>query len=301
MGAPLREHFRPALARLARRAARCAAGGLACALAVLPALGQTAGFPQRVVTLAPHITEMVFAAGAGHSLAGTVVSSNYPDAARALPKVGDGAASINAEALIGLKPDLVLAWHNSGAAAAVAPLLQELGIPLAFLAPTRLDDIPDQVESLGARLGVPQQARDAASAMRDELSALRGRHAGRPPVSVLIEIGSAPLFAVGKDTLLNDALHTCGGVNIFEDSSLAALPVGTERIVQESPEVILAAAATVHQERQAQRRWAAVGLAPQTGTHVYGIDPDTFFRPGPRLIHATRDVCRKLEDARRPR
>src|SRR5690606_27673688 len=114
--APLREHIRPALARLARRAARFAAGGLACALAALPALGQAADLPERVVTLAPHITEMVFAAGAGHTLAGTVVSSNYPEAARALPKVGDGAASINAEALIGLKPDLVLAWHNSGAA-----------------------------------------------------------------------------------------------------------------------------------------------------------------------------------------
>ncbi|MDX3894760.1 helical backbone metal receptor [Pusillimonas sp.] len=285
--------------RLSRCRARLAALVPACLLAGLPAWAAAAGTAARVVTLAPHITEMVFAAGAGHTLAGTVVSSNYPDAARALPKVGDGAASVNAEALVRLKPDLVLAWHDSGAAAAVAPLLQSLGVPLEFLAPARLDDIPDQIEGLGKRLGTQEKAQRAASALRDELRELRRRYADRPPVSVFIEIGHSPLYAVGKDALLNDALHTCGGTNVFGDSAFAALPIGAEHIVQKHPDVILAAAATPQQERQAKDRWAALGLANPTHTQVYGIDPDTLFRPGPRLIDATRDLCRKLEDARK--
>jgi len=286
---------------LLRRWARLAVLAPACLLAGPPAWAAAAGPAARVVTLAPHITEMVFAAGAGHSLAGTVVSSNYPDAARALPKVGDGAASVNAEALISLKPDLVLAWHDSGAAAAVAPLLQSLGVPLEFLAPARLDDIPDQIESLGKRLGTHEQAERTASALRSELRELRRRYADRPPVSVFVEIGHSPLYAVGKDALLNDALHACGGVNVFQDSAFAALPIGAEHIVRKHPDIILAAAATPQEERQAKNRWAALGLAAPAHTQVYGIDPDTLFRPGPRLIDATRGLCRKLEDARSSR
>lgn len=274
---------------------------MAWLLAGLPAWAEGADPPGRVVTLAPHITEMMFAAGAGESVVGTVVSSNYPAAARALPKVGDGVAGINAEMLARLAPDLVLAWHESGAVKAVAPLLERLRIDVGFLAPARLDDIPDQIERLGKRLGTTEQAGRTADALRGELRELRGRYAHLPPVSVFIEIGHSPMYAAGKDTLLNDALRTCGGVNIFQDGPLAALPIGVERILAERPDVILAAAPTPQDERRAREQWASLGLAPETGSHVYGIDPDTLFRPGPRLIEATGGLCEKLEHARKGR
>ena len=288
---------RPARGRLLRRAARLLT--VACLLAGLPAWAEGADPPSRVVTLAPHITEMVFAAGAGEHLVGTVVSSNYPAAARALPKVGDGVASINAEMLARLAPDLVLAWHDSGAVKAVAPLLESLHLNVEFLAPARLDDIPVQIEHLGKRLGTTEQAGRAAAALRGELHELRNRYAHRPPVSVFIEVGHSPMYAVGRDTLLNNALQACGGVNIFQDGPLAALPIGVERVLAERPDVILAAAATPQDERRAREQWASLGLAPETGTHVYGIDPDTLFRPGPRLIEAARGLCEKLERARK--
>lgn len=269
----------------------------ACLLAAQPA-GAVSSPPEHVVTLAPHITEMVFAAGAGHTLAGTVVSSDYPPAARALPRVGDGAAAINTEALIRLKPDLVLAWHRSGAVAATAPLLQSLNIPLELIAPLQLDDIPDQIEALGKRLGTPDAASSSAASLRDTLHSLRSRYAHRPAVSVFIEIGHTPLYGVGKDALLNDALRTCGGINIFHDSTLAALPIGPEHILQKHPQVILASAPTPEQAQQAQTRWAAFGLSAQNGVHVHGINPDTLFRPGPRLIAATAELCQILEAAR---
>lgn len=288
---------------LARRAAFAAAAASTC-LWAQPAHTETAQppakavTPARVVTLAPHITEMVFAAGAGHTLVGTVQSSNYPEAARSLPKVGDGAASINTEALIRLQPSLVLAWQPSGATAALNPVLQRLEVPLEFLAPARLDDIPDQIEALGMRLGSKDKAGKAASTLRAALLSLNGRYAHRPPVSVFIEVGHSPLYAIGNDDLLNDALRVCGGINIFQDSRMAALPINPERILQKRPDVILTAAQAPGQKEEVQARWTALGLSPSTGTHIHAINPDTLFRPGPRLVAATEQLCRLLESAR---
>ncbi len=270
----------------------------ACMPAMTPAWAQSAAPPSRVVTLAPHITEMVFAAGAGHALVGTVVSSNYPPDARNLPKIGDGAASVNAEALIRLKPDLVLAWQHTGAVAALAPLLQSMGIPLALVAPDRIADIPDQIEKLGSRLGTPQHASRKADTLRTTLHALENQYANRPALRVFIEIGHTPLYAVGHDTMLNDALRICGGVNIFDNSRLAALPLGPEHVLQKHPQVILIAGTTPLQEQRAKDRWAKLGLTPAAGTHLYGINPDALFRPGPRLIEATTEICRVLEHTR---
>lgn len=267
-------------------------------LAMVPARAQSAGPPTRVVTLAPHITEIVFAAGAGSTVVGTVVSSNHPPQARSLPKVGDGAASVNAEALIRLKPDLVLAWQHTGAVSALDPLLQTLGIPLSFIAPAHLDDIPDQIEKLGNRLGTPHHASQEAAALRATLSALRSQYANRPAVPVFIEIGHTPLYAVGHDTMINDALRTCGGVNIFENSRLPALPIGPEHVLQKRPQVILVAGINPLDEQQAKERWANLGLDPSAGTHLHNIDPDSLFRPGPRLIEATAQICHILEQTR---
>ena len=269
-----------------------------CMVALAPVVAQSAASTPRVVTLAPHITEMVFAAGAGHTMVGTVVSSNYPVAARSLPKVGDGAASVSAEALIRLKPDLVLAWQHTGAVAAVAPLLQKLGIPLTLIAPDQIADIPDQIEKLGDRLGTQEQAKLIAADQRATLQALTNQYTDRPAVSVFIEIGHTPLYAVGRDTLLNDALRICGGINIFDDSRLPALPVGPEHVLHKRPQVILTASKHPQQEQQARERWAKLGLNSGADTHVYNIDPDALFRPGPRLIEATAQICRALERTR---
>lgn len=252
----------------------------------------------RVVTLAPHITEMVYAAGAGASLVGTVVRSDYPEAARKLPKVGDGATSVSVEKLAYLAPDLVLAWQNTGLISATARNLQGLQIPMEYVAPVTLDDIADQIEILGRRLGTSLQAAAAAAKLRANLDTLRKRYAERPSVSVFIEIGDTPLYAVGNDTMLNDALRTCGGVNVFGDSALAALPIGPEHILRQRPDVIIVAQASSAREQQAATRWAALGLDVDSGTHIYSIDPDMLFRPGPRLIEATQQLCEALEAAR---
>jgi len=268
-------------------------------LGISPAWGQSVERPVRVVTLAPHITEMVYAAGAGTSLVGTVVSSDYPVAARKLPKVGDGASSVSVEKLAHLAPDLVLAWQETGVISAAARSLQGLHIPVEYVAPGKLDDIPDQIQLLGKRLGTSLHADQTAAKLRADLDALRKHYAERPKVSVFIEIDDTPLYAVGNDVMLNDALRTCGGVNVFSDSPLAALPIGPEHILHKHPDVIIVAQATPQREQQAAARWAALGLNAGSGTRVSSIDPDTLFRPGPRFIEATQKLCEALETARR--
>jgi len=257
-----------------------------------------AAAPSRVVTLAPHITELLFAAGAGHTLVGTVVSSNYPQTVKALPKVGDGAASINMEALISLQPDVVLAWQPTGTVAAATPLLESINIPITLIAPEKMDDIPDSIEQLGTLLGTQAAATLQASDMRQRLTTLRSKYGRASPVSVYIEIGPAPLYAVGRDTLLNDALSTCGGINVFQDSRLPALPISPERVLQNAPRVILIATTNLDQLHAAQTRWEGLGLGAATRTRIHGIDPDSLFRPGPRLIDATVAICRYLDEAR---
>ncbi|MFA5520582.1 MAG: helical backbone metal receptor [Castellaniella sp.] len=247
----------------------------------------------RVVTLAPHITELVYAAGAGRRLVATVSSSNFPPEARTLPRVGDG-LSVNVERLLALQPDLVLAWQHSPATRRLEPVLAGLDIALDWVAPQSLDAIVDAVEDLGRRLGSTETATRKAAALRAELRTLRKRYSARAPVSVFIEVGTAPLYTLGKDALTLDALTSCGARNIFADARRVAPTVGPEDVLHRRPDVVIVAAA--NGQRIAERRayWEGLGLKAR----IAGMDPDALLRPGPRLITASGTLCRLVDEAR---
>lgn len=294
--------------RLRQAAAALALGAAAVALmaagsrnSAAAAAGQGRQPATRVVTLAPHLTELVYAAGGGERLVGTVTSSDYPPSARRLPRVGDG-LNISLERLLSLKPDLVLAWQPSAATRALAPALGALHIPLEYMAPRNLDDIARDVARLGGLLGTAPQADAAAAALARRVAALRARYGGRRTISVFIEIGTDPLYTIGRDTLLNDVLHTCSGVNIYAHSSLAAPQVDAESVLLARPDAIVTAAETNGRRRQErQAYWSALRLPAARAGHVYAIDPDTLFRPGPRLVQAATDLCRDLDQVRADR
>ncbi|OWT59012.1 cobalamin-binding protein [Candidimonas nitroreducens] len=250
----------------------------------------------RVVTLAPSLTELAYAAGGGSRLVGTVTSSDYPLAARRLPRVGDG-INISLERLLSLRPDLVLAWQPSAATRALAPALGALHIPLEYMAPRSLDDIARDVSRVGRLLGTAPQADAAAAALAGRIARLRAQYGTRRTIRVFIEIGTDPLYTIGRDALLNDALRTCGGVNIYAQSALAAPQVVAESVLLARPEAIITAAGG--RRRQArQAYWSALRLPAAQAGRVYAIDPDALFRPGPRLIQATADLCRDLDQVR---
>lgn len=253
--------------------------------------------PTRAVTLTPHITELLFAAGAGDKIVATVTRSDYPPAARSIPRIGDG-MNVNIEKIIALKPDLVIAWQPSGAAQTLAPTLDKLHVPLIYSQPKSLQDIPDQIAQFGQLFGTQSIADPTAARLRQRLNALEERYAARKPVTVFIEVGTAPLYTIGGDPLLNDALRLCGGINIYAQSSLAAPQISTESILVKQPDVIITADIEPAKLQQRHQEWAALHLPAATQGHIYAIDPDQLFRPGPRLIDATESLCQYLDQAR---
>jgi len=253
----------------------------------------------RIVTLAPHATEMVFAAGAGRDIVATVSSSDYPAQALRIPRIGNG-IQIDVERIVALRPDLVIAWRPMGAARTLAPIASRLHIPILYLAPKALREIPADIAALGRRLGTAAQASDAAARLSARIDALTARYAGRRTVPTFIEVGSAPLYTLGKDPLTNDVLHICGAANIYADTPIPAPQVSAESVLQARPDAVVIASTDPHRLAARTRYWAGLRLPAAIERHVYGIDPDTLFRPGPRLVTAAEALCRDLDRARAP-
>ncbi len=251
----------------------------------------------RVITLAPHITELIFAAGAGDKIVATVASSDYPAAALAIPRIGDG-LNISVEKALAVRPDLVVAWQPLAAALTLAPVLSKLDVPLLYSAPRTLNEIRTEIVRFGAIFQTQAIADPAAQNIADRLQTLTNKYAHRKPVSVFIEVGTAPLYTIGNDPLLNDALRICSGVNVFAASAIAAPQVSTESVLLAQPDVVITSATSQARLADTLNRWSRLTLSAALQGHVYGIDPDQLFRPGPRLIDATEKLCEYLDLAR---
>ncbi len=182
-----------------------------------------AGRP-RIVSLAPSLTEIAYAAGAGPALVGTVEYSDYPAAARALPRVGDG-WSVDAERVLALRPDVVLAW-SSGTPQATIERLEAVGLRVVSVPTYRLADVPAALRQLGALAGTPQQAEAAAMGFEAGIRRLRERYAGARSVTVFIQIDDQPLYTVGGRHVISEVVELCGGRNVFADLPQVAPPGG---------------------------------------------------------------------------
>lgn len=251
----------------------------------------------RVITLVPHATEMVYAAGGGHLMAGTVTSSDFPEAAIGLPRVGDG-ITLNQERILMLRPTVLIGWLRSGAALEAEALAGSMGAHMIYSRPTALRDIPADVRRIGNLLGTHEAAAHQAGAMDARIESLEARYSRLSPVTVFIEVGSTPLYTIGGDPLLNDAMRICGARNIYGTSALPAPPVPIEGVLVQNPQLIVAAPHNAAGLSQMQARWAGYGLAAARREHVHGANPDALFRPGPRFIDAAEALCLAVDAVR---
>ena len=176
---------------------------------------------QRIVSLAPHVTELLFAAGGGARIVGTVAYSDYPPPARDIPHVGDN-RSLDLERIAALKPDLVVVWRHGNAQKQI-DRLRALGIPLFFSEPHRMSDIPRSIETLGTLLDTRASAHDAAQQFRQRVDMLRNRYASRPPVTVFYQVWEQPLMTLNGQHIFSDMLALCGGRNVFASEPLLQL------------------------------------------------------------------------------
>lgn len=275
-------------------------------ITVIDDVGRTVTLPapaRRVISVAPHATELLYAAGGGAAMVGAVSYSDYPEAARALPRVGDN-RSLDLERIVALKPDLIVVWRHGNADRQTAQLAA-LGIPLYFSEPKRLDDVAVSLDKLGRLLGTREQADRAAADYRQRIAALRARYAARPPVTVFLQIWDRPLTTLNGAQIVSDVLTLCGGRNVFAALQPVAPTVSDEAVLAANPEAIVATAqgATASDASLPSldrwRRWPS--LAAVARSNLFAVDGDWLTRPTPRLALGAEQVCRDLETARERR
>ena len=248
----------------------------------------------RIVSLAPSLTEIAYAAGAGAALVGTVEYSDYPTEARDLPRVGDG-WSVDIERVLALRPDVVLAW-SSGTPQTTIERLEAVGLRVVTVPTFRLADVPAALRLVGRLAGTPAVAEESARRFDDAVDRLRREHAGASVLTVFIQIDDQPLFTVGGRHVLSEVVELCGGRNVFADLAQVAPQVDVEAVLARDPQVILSTDDTVADPAAMWRRWPQ--LASVRAATIYPLPSDLVARATPRLAQGVAATCRALDDAR---
>lgn len=263
---------------------------------VLGALTAGTGHAQRIATLAPALTELVYAAGAGDRLVAVSAWSNHPAAAARLPVIADHAA-VNREALLAVKPDVVLAW-KTGTPERMVNSVRVLGIEVRLIDGQRIDDVPRLLREIGRIAQTVEAAERAAQAFEARLANIRQRYAGLRPVPALIEVWHAPLMSVSGAHYMSDALVACGGRNIVADLPGVTPEVSMERIVALDPEAIIGAGSADGAGRFKENWKRFASLRAVRRDALIWLNPDTFQRQTPRLLDGVEQLCSQLDRLR---
>ena len=253
--------------------------------------------PRRIVSLAPHITELLFDVGAGSRIVGAVDYSDYPEDAKRIPRVG-GYRALDMEAIAALKPDVIIAWPSGNTPAQVEKLKQ-LGLPVYLSDPKRIADIAGALERIGTLTGNAGAGRQAAARFNRRYTALRTAYAGRPPVRVFYEIWNSPLMTVSGDQIIGDAIRLCGGENVFASLPTPTAAVSLEAVLQADPDVIVASGMANRRPPWLDdwKRWPRLRAAKNNQLHF--IPADWINRASPRLLQGAERLCGILDGARK--
>ncbi len=246
----------------------------------------------RIVSLAPHATELLFAAGAGAKVVGVSEYSDHPAEAKRLPSVG-GSLQLDLERIVALKPDLIVAWKSGNSAAQLARL-RALGYAVFDSEPRSFADIASSPERLGQLAGTGE-GKVRAAQFRQKLQQLRERYAGRRAVKVFYQIWPSPLMTLNDEHIVSEAIRLCGGVNVFGQLKPLAPTVSREAVVRADPDAIF-----ISDERpDAFDRWKAFAqMRAVKANHLFRIDGSVMNRAGPRLPDATATLCERIDEAR---
>jgi iron complex transport system substrate-binding protein len=272
------------------------------AITVIDDAGRTvtlAAPARRIISMAPHVTELLFAAGGGDRIVGAINFSDYPEAAKKIPLVGSN-AQIDMERVIALKPDLLVVWQ-SGNTGRQLEQLGKLGIPVFYSEPHKLDQVADSLTRFGRLLGTENGAASSAADYRASIASLRARYARRPPVRVFYQIWDRPIYTLSGKHIIDDAIRLCGGENVFAGLNVVAPSVSTEAVLQANPEAIFGG--DQHDQEDAGIAiWKPYRslLAVERG-NLFRLEGELLTRPGPRMAQGVAQLCEKIELARQRR
>lgn len=251
---------------------------------------------RRIVSLAPHVTEQLFAAGAGAHIVGAVEYSDYPPEAKHIPRVGDNRA-IDIERVLAMKPDLIVAWFHGNVGRQIDQV-RALGLPVYYSHPRTLDDIARGLEQMGTLAGTEKIAAGAARGFRERVRSLRERYGNREPVLVFYEIWNRPLYTVNGEHLISDVLRLCGGTNVFAELRVLAPIVTLEAVLKANPVAIVASDMAGARPEWLDDWKAWPDLQAVKLGNLFVIESDLINRHGPRVVEAARQMCELLDLAR---
>ncbi|RJG15166.1 cobalamin-binding protein [Massilia cavernae] len=254
---------------------------------------------QRIISMSPHVTELLFAAGGGKRIVGAMNFSDYPEEAKRIPLVGND-SQIDMERVVALKPDLLIVWQ-SGNTARQLEQLRSLGIPVFYSEPRTLDGVATSLTRFGDLLGTAPEAARAAAAFRDRVKLLAVRYANRPMVRVFYQVWDRPLYTLNGSHIVSDAIRLCGGENIFASQAVKAPAVSIEAVLQLNPEAVIGDAQQGPDDAgitiwKPYRNMTAVARG-----NLFTLRGELLTRAGPRITDGVAQLCERLETARKRR
>jgi len=294
----------PTVAPMPRRAVALLLG-LACTLGahadvrVLDVDGRAVVLTQparRIVSLAPHLTELLFAIGAGERVVGTVEYSDFPDAARQVPRVGDSAL-LDLERIAALKPDLVLVWRHGNSPQQLQRLVA-LELPTYAHEARALADIARGLRELGVLTGRAAEAAQRADAFDRAVADLRARHAGRARLRVFYQVWPQPLITLNGEHLISQMLDLCGADNVFAAQRLLTPTVTEEAVLLAYPDAIVTGWIPAHGGAPLEPWKRLTALRAVSNGQLLTVNPDLLHRQSDRVVIGARELCEKLDSVR---
>ena len=250
----------------------------------------------RIISLAPSLTELVFAAGAGKKLVGVVEYSDFPPEVTALPIVGRYNL-LDLERILELEPDLILAWKSGNPRASVARL-RELGLTVYTAEPKRLETIAAYVKKLSMLAGTESEAADAIELFEKTYEELRNQFSHKSPVKTFYQVWDVPLMTSGGNELINDIINLCGGQNIFSDLQLLAPKVSVAAVLLRTPEVIIASGMDIERPEWLDKWKQWPSLTAVIKDNLYFVPPELLQRHTPRALLGAQQMCEHIDHAR---
>jgi iron complex transport system substrate-binding protein len=252
---------------------------------------------QRVIAMSPHVTELLFAAGGADKIVGAVTYSDFPEAAKKIPRVGDN-RQIDMERVISMKPDLIVIWMHGNVERQIE-MLRQLKVPLYHSEPLKLEGISENVERLGQLMGTEKIAQPAAAEIRKQFAALGKQYSTRPPVRLFYQVWDKPLYTLSSKSIVSDAIQLCGGVNIFADLKVTAPVVSVEAVLQADPEAIVGTSEKDYGSIDLWRPYP--NMLAVKNDNLFRLEGELLNRAGPRMVAGATALCERLELARKHR
>lgn len=254
---------------------------------------------QKIISLSPHTTELIYSAGAGAKVVGVDQYSDYPEAVESIARIGD-AHHLDIEKILSLQPDLIVAWGSGQSHNRFIRQLIRMKQTVYISSPKEMETIPHTVENLGKLAGTYDYAKQQSQKFRDALKNIINEYHGQSTITVFYEIWDQPLFTINGEHVMNKVIEICGGKNIFAELPILSPEVSIESVIAVNPEVIIASGTGDEGKRPIWLdnwlQWPTITAVKKN--HLYHIPPDFLHRQTFRILQGTRILCEQLQSAR---